>query len=351
MRSVEAGRLLVLGAGVGQLGLLAAARERGLFVIAVDRDPGAPGFRYADRRAILSVDDEPALERLAEAERVDGVIAPGNDCAVGAAARIAFRYGLRHPISPESAVLSTSKVRQRERLLAAGVPQARWKLLTAPGDPGLGLPCVVKSADRHGRRARAVVRSSEELEPAVQAALRASRTGRCLLEELVEGPELTVNAFSLGGVFHPLTVTDRLRLGDAFAHVWPSQWGQRGDRHRDRQGTDPGQALAGASAIAELAVTALGFNHGPTFTRLRIGPEGPRVIRASARAGGSSYGQLCEVALGVDLNGLALSAALGEEVRHERLEPRRGVGVCVLERATRTAEYVRFGTGDAEALA
>ena len=45
-------RLLVLGAGAAQLGLLAAARARELHVIAVDREPSAPGFRYADRRAI-----------------------------------------------------------------------------------------------------------------------------------------------------------------------------------------------------------------------------------------------------------------------------------------------------------
>lgn len=109
-------RLLVLGAGPGQLGLLAAARARELFVIAVDRDPAAPGFRYADRRAIVSLEDEPALERLAEAERVDGVIAPGIDWVVGTAARIAARYGLPHPITPHAAVLSSSKLRQRERL-------------------------------------------------------------------------------------------------------------------------------------------------------------------------------------------------------------------------------------------
>ena len=62
-------RLLVLGAGPAQRGLLAAARARELHVIAVDRDPSAPGFRYADRRAILSTEDEPGIERLAAAER------------------------------------------------------------------------------------------------------------------------------------------------------------------------------------------------------------------------------------------------------------------------------------------
>ena len=75
---VEPKRLLVLGAGPPQLGLLAAARRRNVFVIAVDRDPSAPGFQYADRRALISVEDEPAIERLAAAERIDGIIAPGD---------------------------------------------------------------------------------------------------------------------------------------------------------------------------------------------------------------------------------------------------------------------------------
>ena len=102
-----AARLLVLGAGPAQLGLLAAAHKRELHVIAVDRDPDAPGFRYADRRAIISTEDEVGIERLAEAERVDGVIAPGIDWPVGIAARVASKLGLAHPLSPESAVLAT----------------------------------------------------------------------------------------------------------------------------------------------------------------------------------------------------------------------------------------------------
>ena len=71
-------RLLVLGAGPAQLGVLAAARARGLTVVVADRDPSAPGFRYADRRAIVSIEDEPAIERLARAEEIDGVDRPGH---------------------------------------------------------------------------------------------------------------------------------------------------------------------------------------------------------------------------------------------------------------------------------
>ena len=119
-------KLLVLGAGRQQLGLLAAAREHGVAVIAVDRDPAAPGFRLADRRALISFEDEPALHRLAEAERIDGVISPANDWSVAIAARIAHRLGLPHPLDPRAAALAASWLRQRERFAEAGVPTATW---------------------------------------------------------------------------------------------------------------------------------------------------------------------------------------------------------------------------------
>jgi len=119
-------KLLVLGAGRQQLGLLRTARLRGVVVVAVDRDPAAPGFAFADRRALISFEDEPALHRLAEAERIDGVVSPANDWSVGIAARVAHRLGLAHPLDPCAAALAASWLRQRERFAEAGVAAATW---------------------------------------------------------------------------------------------------------------------------------------------------------------------------------------------------------------------------------
>src|SRR5439155_934111 len=110
------------GIGSQQLGLLRAARQRGLLVVAVDRDPAAPGFRFADRRALISFEDEPSLHRLAEAERLDGVISPANDWSVGIAARVAHRLALPHPLDPKTAALAASWLKQRERFAETGVP-------------------------------------------------------------------------------------------------------------------------------------------------------------------------------------------------------------------------------------
>jgi len=312
-------RLLVLGAGPAQLGLLAAARERGLFVIALDRDPAAPGFHYADRRAIISTEDEPGIERLAAAEGVDGLIAPGTDWPVPIAARVAERLRLPHLLEPGVAAITISKPRQRERFAEHGVPQPRWQVVSEPpANLAVRLPCVVKAPDRQGQRGLTLVRARDELPAAITSALTESRSGHAIIEELVEGPEVQVVAFSIGGRFFPLTVTDRLTaeppaFGVALRHTWPSE-----------------AAAADAFRVAEAAAAAVGVTDGPTHVELRFGPDGPQVMELAARLGGGHNAELCRAAVGVDLNGLALAAALGEPIAEGDLQAEPQVGSALV---------------------
>lgn len=263
-------RLLVLGAGSGQLGLLEAARRRGLKVVAVDGDACAPGFQLAERRALIPSDDEAAIHRLAEAEHINGVVAGDSDTTVGIAARVAARLGLAHPLSPVAAALATSRLKQRERFVQAAVPHVPWRLAT-DHHLDVRVPCVVKSADRGGR-GLAVVRDRGELAAALRETIAASRSGSALVEELVEGPEVIVHGFSVAGRFHDLLPIE-----------------------------------GGLGELAAAAAAALGISNGPTQTEVRLSPEGPRVAELFA-------GHDAELWRGADpdLNDLVLRAALGE---------------------------------------
>ncbi len=300
-------RLLVLGAGPAQLGLLEAARLRGLWVAVVDRDPAAPGFDFADRRCILSTEDEAGIERLAGALGIDGLISPGTDWPVGVAARIADRLGLPHPITPATAVVATNKLRQRERLAEAGIPQPRsWVVGGEDPLPPVTGPVVVKAPDRQGQKGLTLVEDPAQLSVAIAVARSAARNGLALVEELVDGPEVTVVGFSTGAGFTALAVTDRITadppaFGVALAHVFESAHAQA------------------AAPVAAAAVAALGIELGPSYTQLRIGTDGPQVIEVAARLGGGHDAELVQAVTGVDLNGLAIAAALAESVAVPRL--------------------------------
>ena len=184
-----------------------------------------------------------------------GLISPGSDWPVGVAARVAERLGLPHPIDAATAALATSKQRQRERFAQAGVPQPR--LLDEPA-----VPAVVKAPDRQGQRGLTFVRTEGELPAAIETAVEASRDGRHIVEEYIDGPEVTVQAVSVDGAFHPLLVADRLTadppaFGVALAHVWPCV-----------------SETQGPIAAARAAAEALGIRNGPTYTQIRVGADG-----------------------------------------------------------------------------
>ncbi len=304
-------RLLVLGAGPAQLGLLEAAGANGIWTAVCDRDPAAPGFRLAARRCIVSTGDEMGIERLAAALELDGVIAPGSDWSVGVAARVAAKLGLVHPVAPATAALVTNKARQRVRLASAGVPQPRWEVVGA--DPGeLRLPCVVKTPDRQHGSGATLALDDEDLATAIESARARSRGGAVLVEEYIDGPEVTVSGFVVDGELIPLAVTDCMSserttdnesladgqpaFGVALAHTWPSPHAEA------------------AVEVTRRAVEALGIENGPTYTHLRLSRGGPEVLEVAARLGGGHDAELVLAATGVDLNALALGAALGARV-------------------------------------
>jgi biotin carboxylase len=71
----------------------------------------------------------------------------------------------------------------------------------------------------------------------------------------------------------------------------------------------------------------LGIADGPSYTQIRIGPDGPQVIEVAARVGGGHDAELVERATGVRLNDLVIDAALGLPV--ELPEPGTLVGGAV----------------------
>jgi len=308
-------RLLVLGAGPAQVGLLAAARRRGLTVLAADRDPAAAGFRYAERRAIVSVEDEPGLERLARAERVAGIVAPGSDRTPPVAARIAAKLGLPHPLRPVTAHRLAARQREREALAAAGVDIPRARVCNSlhrvrAAAEELGLPCTVTAVDRPAGTGSRVA-SISGLAETVAAATSDSRVAACLVEE-APAKELLVAGFVLAGIFRPLLVA----AAAADGLQWPP--------------AAPADAVRAAVSSAERAAAAVGIESGPCEVRVAARGSGVCVVSVAARLGRFHEPELCRAASGVDLNALALKAAFGEPIASGDLVPRPRVAAAVV---------------------
>jgi biotin carboxylase len=310
--------VLFVGAGRHQRRAILRAQELGLRVVAVDRNPEAPGLAEADAAEVVDFVDGAAVVDVARRHGVDGALTVSADRAVPVVAAVAEELGLPG-IGRETAHLMTHKVAMRRRLAEGGVPQPQfaairaWREAAAAADT-VGFPAVLKPADSGGQRGVFLLRSFADLERHFHAALAESPSGETILEEFTDGLELNGLVVAREGEPYPLLLSDRLRpegvgFGVGWIHSYPSRLF--------------GDALEEAERVALRAVRTLGLRDGIAFPQLIVTDDGRAlVVEVAARIPGGQMADLAFHALGVDLVQIALRQALGEETPDDLVVPR-----------------------------
>ncbi|MFD0020266.1 ATP-grasp domain-containing protein [Streptomyces sp. NPDC058382] len=255
----------------------------------------------------------PFVVRAHGALNFDGVIT-SCDYYLPTAARIADRLGLPGPAA--TAVESACRKDATRRVLAgAGVPGPRFAVcadLAEAADAAheIGYPLVLKPVDLcAGMFVRRVDDASELAEACgALAELPVNARGQrrepvVLLEELLRGPEVSVETVSSDGVTHVVGVTDK-SVGGAPAfietgHMFPAAL-----------------TAADAEAAAETAVgalQALGLDGVVAHTEIKLTADGPRVIEVNPRPAGNRITELVRHVTGIDLAAACVDVALGRE--------------------------------------
>ena len=310
--------VLFVGAGRHQRRAIAQARARGLRVVAVDRNPEAPGLEEADAAEVVDFSDVEAVVAVGRRHSVDGVLTISADRAVPVVAAVAEALGLPG-IGTDTAYVMTQKIAMRRVLAEAGVPQPRFAAVRNVHEgyaalERVGLPAVLKPADSGGQRGVFRLESADDLERHLHVALSESPTDEAIVEEYVDGLELNGLVVVRAGEAFPLTLSDRLRppgigFGVGWIHVYPA--------------TIYADQLEEAERVAVHAVHALGLRDGIAFPQLLATPDGRvLVIEVAARIPGGQMADLARHAVGVDLVEIALRQALGEDVPDEVARPR-----------------------------
>ncbi len=309
--------ILFVGAGRHQQRAIQRAKELGLRVVAVDRNPDALGLREADIARIVDFSDAGAVLKAVGRLKIDGVLTVSADRAVPVVAAVAEALGLPG-IGVETAHLMTHKVAMRRELADAGVPQPRFAALRTLSEryravAEVGFPAVLKPADSGGQRGIFRVESLDDVETHFHEALAASPTGEAIIEEYVEGTEMNGIVIARGGETIPLTLSDRLRppgigFGVGWIHIYPA--------------TVYGDQLEESERVAGLTVRTLGLETGIAFPQLIAAPGGRVVVvECAARIPGGQMADLVWHAVGVDLVEVQLRMALGEELPDELVLP------------------------------
>ncbi|TDC52115.1 ATP-grasp domain-containing protein [Jiangella ureilytica] len=315
-------------------------RELGHDYILFTRDPALypdvdgerhPVVRDADEVVVVDTNDRAAMTGavigIVCRRRIDGVLTTC-DYYLDAVAELARMLGLAGA-SPDIVRRAVRKDAVRTVLKRAGLPGPRFAVAATwddaqAGAAEIGFPLVAKPVDLNSGTSVQLVTDEAGLKDAFYEVTSVERNTRdqplarrLLLEEVLTGPELSVEAVTVAGETTVLGITGK-SVTPSFVeagHVFPAPL--------------PSPVVREVEAHVRAALTAIGYSHGLSHTELKLTPSGPRIVEINPRQAGGYVFDLVHRVTGVHPLELLVALALG-----------RGPGADVTTTGTAAVAFV-----------
>jgi biotin carboxylase len=344
-----------VGGGIEAIPGLQKAKNLGLYVVVSDANPEAPGFQCADDRIIAStynIDETVAAAR--EYQRrvrhkvrpIDGVMCIASDIPLTVAS---VAHALNLPGIPlESARLASEKLAMKEKFAADGVP-VPWFAPVASATQveafamERGFPLVIKPVDSRGARGVQRLTGHEDLAQAFDLAAKESPSRRVMVEQFLDGPQVSTESIMLDGVAHTPGFADR-----------NYEFLEKYAPNIVEDGCDLPTILDSAQQqsvreVVQQAALSMGIRNGIVKGDIVVHKGKAYVIELAARlSGGLLCSDLIPLNTGVEFVESAIRLALGEQVRPADLIPRFQHCVCQRYLFPRAGRVVRLA-GEEEA--
>ena len=317
--------ILIVSGGIEAADAARRAKEMGHMVVVSDIDPNAPGFAFAD--SCLIADVYGAEETAAAAERysrkirkIDGVLCVAADAPV-TAAMVADR--LRLPGLPvHVAELACDKLAMKKCFRSAGVAVPWFQEVATPQElqriaVERGRDLVIKPVDSRGSRGVQRVAKVEDLAKAFMLARSYSPSQRVMVEQYLDGPQVSTESVVTAGRCHTPGFSDRnYEYLERYAPFFIENGG-------DLPSHLPQETQAKVRDLVARAAKAMGVTEGTVKGDIVVHRGEPHVIELAARLSGGFF---CtrEIPLntGVDFIGAAIKVALGETVSEADVTPK-----------------------------
>ena len=311
-------KMMILGASALQVPAIKKAKEMGYEIILVDYDPDAVGFELADVKLVVSTLDQEEVLKQARIYKPDVVITSTSDGPVRTAAYVNEKLGKQPDLSYEDSLCATIKSYMRERLKECHVPIPQYFVVSNEKEfqnavQALQGDMIVKPADNAGSRGVVLIKKDSEsgkTQPEDTLAVYEysksnSRNGVVMVEEFMEGEEVSVESMTVNGETTVVTITDKLTTPPPYfvelGHAEPS-------RH-------PAKLQEQIREITKQAVAAIRLQNGPSHTEVKLTKDGPKIVELAARLGGDFItSRLVPMSTGVDMVGNSVILATGGQV-------------------------------------
>lgn len=300
-------KALVLAGGFPQIQLIKELKKRNITVLLADYNKDPVAKKYADLFYQISTLDTEAVKTLAKNEKVDFIITVCTDQALLTVAKVSEELGLPCYIDYQTALNVTNKQYMKKRFVERGIPTAKYTIseeLTDSLTEQFSFPLIVKPVDCNSSKGVIKVWNKEELEKAFIYDVNLSRTHTAIIEEYVDGQELTVDAYVENGIAKILSVSINEKIKEEnkfviFRQVNPAPLNQ--------------QVLMDIKVITQKIADSFHLNNTPLLVQMLYKDNKVYVIEFSARTGGGVKYILIKNASGFDVIQSVVDLTLGEK--------------------------------------
>lgn len=302
--------LAIIGASYLQRPVVEKAKEMGLRTICFAWVEGAVCADIADVFYPISIVEKEQILEICQKEQIDGVCTIASDVAAPTVAYVAEQMGLVGN-SYEASIKANNKYLMRQAFTSADVPCPKFYCFYQINDDilaflgrNIDFPLIVKPSDRSGSLAVHKVTDWAQLQSAMLEAQNVSFKHEAMVEEYIEGREISVEFISYQGKHYPLQITDKVTTGAPhfveLEHHQPSSLS-----------ADMYQQIY---AITKRALDALGVTNGASHSEYKITVDGRiAIMEVGARMGGDFIGSdLVQLSTGYDFLKGVIEVALGE---------------------------------------
>ena len=301
--------LAVIGASYLQRPLVDKAKEMGFRTICFAWAEGAVCADLVDVFYPISIVEKEQILEICIKEQIDGICTIASDVAAPTVAFVAEKMGLVGN-SYEASLKANNKWLMRQSFTSAGVVCPQF--ICVKGEicdiafvqSSMSLPLIVKPSDRSGSLAVNKITDWAQLPSAIQEAQSASFKNEAMVEEFIEGREISVEFISYQGKHYPLQITDKVTTGAPhfveLEHHQPSSLSK--------------EMYEKVYSITEKALNALSVTNGASHSEYKITEDGQiYIIELGARMGGDFIGSdLVQLSTGYDYLKGVIEVALGD---------------------------------------
>lgn len=300
-------KALILCGGMSQLHLVELMKSRNIYSVLADMNENAPAVKYADKYYKVSTLDFEGIKNVAVLECVDFIISVCADQMLLIAAKVSEELNLPCYIDYDTAQKVSNKKHMKTIFRENKIPTSNFIVGTSIKDEDvadLKFPLVVKPVDAYSSRGVKKVRDLLELKNAVHDAHKISRSGEVIVEEFVDGYEISVDVYVEGGKAKILCIRrlDKIKGVDGFIicrGVYPVNFS-----------ADVGDHI---SKVCQNLADSFELKDTPMLVQMKVDGERISVIEFCARTGGGIKYRLLPLVTNFDVVNAVLELTLGKK--------------------------------------